>query len=198
MLACRLAGFAHGQPAGPQRRIRAGRAAAVPSPGAWVFGRGGAPGDPARSPGARRRRTLLMLEGSCLCGKVRCRFDGVPEGATACNCTACRRCGVLWICGHEGLDVNVSGDTSAYTRREGGGALAFHFRPGCGCVTHWLGPEADGRWRLAVNLRLVSDPEQVAAARSNISTGSPHSRTCRATDAASATCGSEAEQPQRP
>jgi hypothetical protein len=108
-----------------------------------------------------------MLEGSCLCGKIHWRFDGVPKRATACNRTACRRYGVLWICGHEGLDVHVSGETTAHPRREGGGALAFHFRLGCGCVTHWrglgLGPEADGRRRLAVNLRLVSDPEQVAA-----------------------------------
>jgi hypothetical protein len=105
-----------------------------------------------------------MLEGSCLCGRVRWRFDAVPDGATACNCMACRRYGVLWIYGHEGEDVRVSGDTTAYTRREGG-SLAFHFCPSCGCVTHWRGlrPGADGRRRLAVNLRLVSDPQQVAA-----------------------------------
>ena len=105
-----------------------------------------------------------MLEGSCLCGKVRWRFDGEPEGATACNCTACRRYGVLWIYGHEGLDVHVTGATAGYLRGEGG-ALAFHFCPGCGCVTHWRGqrPGADGRRRMAVNLQLVADPEQVAA-----------------------------------
>jgi len=106
---------------------------------------------------------LHMLEGSCLCGQVRWRFDAVPGGATACNCTACRRYGVLWIYGHEGEDVHVAGDTAAYARQEGT-SLAFHFCPSCGCVTHWRGLQLteDGR-RLAVNLRLVSDPEQVAA-----------------------------------
>ena len=149
---------------------------------------------PALYPNPRDQgRTVRMLEGSCLCGKVRWRFDAVPEGATACNCTACRRYGVLWIYGHEGEDVHVFGDTAAYTRGEGG-SLAFHFCPGCGCVTHWRGlrPEADGRRRLAVNLRLVSDPERWPRSRSTISTGSSPSRTCRATDVASATCGSEA------
>lgn len=37
-----------------------------------------------------------MIKGSCLCGAVQWQFDGVPDGATACNCTACRRYGVLW------------------------------------------------------------------------------------------------------
>lgn len=105
-----------------------------------------------------------MLEGSCLCGRVRWRFDAEPDGATACNCTACRRYGALWIYGHEGVDVSVSGDAAAYMRREGS-VLAFHFCPDCGCVTHWRGQrlEADGRRRLAVNLRLVSEPERAAA-----------------------------------
>lgn len=105
-----------------------------------------------------------MLEGACLCGKVRWRFDSELEGATACNCTACRRYGVLWIYGYEGEDAHVVGVTTAYTRGTGG-ALAFHFCPSCGCVTHWRGlqPEADGRRRLAVNLRLVAEPAQVAA-----------------------------------
>jgi hypothetical protein len=105
-----------------------------------------------------------MLQGLCLCGQVRWRFDVVPESATACNCTACRRYGALWIYGHEGEDVHVSGDTAAYTR-SGGGSLAFHFCRSCGCVTHWRGlrADADGRRRLAVNLRLVSDPEAVGS-----------------------------------
>jgi hypothetical protein len=104
-----------------------------------------------------------MLEGSCLCGAVRWRFEAAPEGATACNCTACRRYGALWIYGHEGRDVHVFGDTATYRRGEGG-SLSFHFCADCGCVTHWRGvrTEADGRRRLAVNLRLVSDPDAVA------------------------------------
>jgi hypothetical protein len=94
-----------------------------------------------------------MLEGSCLCGQVRWRFDAVPDGATACNCTVCRRYGVLWIYGHEGEDVHVIGDTTCYTRGEGS-SLAFHFCPSCGCVTHWRGLrlQANGRRRLAVNM----------------------------------------------
>ena len=76
----------------------------------------------------------------------------------------CRRYGVLWIYGHEGLDVQVTGDSAAYMRAEGA-PLAFHFCPACGCLTHWRGQgvDGDGRRRLAVNLRLVPDPDAVAA-----------------------------------
>jgi hypothetical protein len=102
-----------------------------------------------------------MIEGACHCGQVRWRFDAEPDGATACNCTVCRRYGVLWIYGHEGEDVHVSGETTAYVR---GPEIEFHFCPRCGCAAAWRGiaPGADGRRRQAVNVRLA-EPEAVAA-----------------------------------
>lgn len=101
-----------------------------------------------------------MLEGSCLCRAVRWRFEGQPDGATACNCTACRRYGVLWAYDFEGEGVTVSGTTQSYAR---GRALEFHFCPSCGCIAFWRGLQTDpqGRRRIAVNLRLA-EPETVA------------------------------------
>jgi hypothetical protein len=106
-----------------------------------------------------------MIEGACLCGSVKWRFDGEPDGATACNCTACRRYGVLWAYGYEGEGIHVSGPTTAYFR--GGSpdrALSFDFCPNCGNLLCWRSREAgpDGRRRMAVNLRLA-EPETVAA-----------------------------------
>ncbi len=103
----------------------------------------------------------MQLQGSCLCGSVRWQFQGLPESATACNCTACRRYGVLWAYGHEGEGVDVSGPTRAYVR--GDGSLGFHFCPDCGCMSYWraLQPGADGRRRIAVNLRLT-EPGPIA------------------------------------
>jgi hypothetical protein len=102
-----------------------------------------------------------MIEGACLCGGVKFRFEATPEGATACSCTACRRYGTLWIYDYEGEGVFVEGTTTAYSRGEG--VLGFHFCPTCGCVAYWRATEAnaEGRWRLAVNVRLC-DPEVVA------------------------------------
>ncbi len=102
-----------------------------------------------------------MIEGSCHCGGVHWRFDGTPGGATACNCTVCRRYGALWIYGHEGEDISVSGETRAYARGEA--HLSFHFCPECGCVAFWRSNHCDteGRRRIAVNVRLA-EPEAVA------------------------------------
>ena len=102
-----------------------------------------------------------MIEGSCHCGAVQWRFDGVPESATACNCTVCRRYGTLWAYDYEGERIRVTGPTRSYVR---GDSIEFHFCPDCGCVVCWraLAPGKDGRRRIAVNLRLA-EPEAVGA-----------------------------------
>lgn len=101
-----------------------------------------------------------MHQGSCHCGAVSWRFTALVESATACNCTVCRRYGALWAYDYENEGAVVTGETAVYVR---GKAVEFHFCPRCACVTHWRGQqaEADGRRRLAVNLRM-SEPEAVA------------------------------------
>jgi hypothetical protein len=101
------------------------------------------------------------MEGSCACGAVKWHFQGVPECATACNCTACRRYGTLWAYDFEGEGIHVSGPTTAYVR---GDSLGFHFCPTCGCMAYWRGLKvnAEGKRRIAVNLRLA-DPKAVAS-----------------------------------
>jgi hypothetical protein len=100
------------------------------------------------------------MDGSCHCGAVRWRFDGMPSSATACNCTVCRRYGVLWAYDFECEAISVSGPTTKYVR---GRAVEFHFCATCGCVAFWRAQNADedGRRRIAVNLRLT-EPEPIA------------------------------------
>jgi hypothetical protein len=101
-----------------------------------------------------------MIEGSCHCGALRWQLDAEPGGATACNCTVCRRYGALWAYDHEGEGIRVSGPSQAYIR---GKSIEFHFCSACGCVAWWRARQAgaDGRRRIAVNLRLT-EPEAVA------------------------------------
>lgn len=105
-----------------------------------------------------------MLEGSCHCGSVRWEFDGEPEDATICNCTVCRRYGVLWAYDYEDEGIRVFGPTKAYRR---GKAIDFHFCPDCACVICWrlqpdyLAQKPEARRRTAVNLRLA-EPDSVA------------------------------------
>jgi hypothetical protein len=103
-----------------------------------------------------------MIEGSCHCGTVRWSFEGVPDSATACNCTVCRRYGVLWAYDYENEGIRVSGPTQAYAR--GNRNLEFHFCPSCGCVAYWRAsaPGEHDRRRIAVNLRLA-EPEVVGS-----------------------------------
>jgi hypothetical protein len=103
-----------------------------------------------------------MLQGSCLCGTVSWNFDGMPDSATACNCTACRRYGTLWAYDYEGERIKVSGETKPYIR---GKALSFNFCPQCGCVAYWRGLRLNdnGQLRIAVNLRLAEEPQAIAA-----------------------------------
>ena len=103
-----------------------------------------------------------MIEGSCHCGAVRWSFEGVPDSGTACNCTVCRRYGVLWAYDYENEGIRVSGPTHAYAWSNRN--LEFHFCPNCGCVAYWRAgaPGENGRRRIAVNLRLA-EPEVVGA-----------------------------------
>ncbi|MGL4394901.1 MAG: GFA family protein [Hyphomicrobium sp.] len=105
-----------------------------------------------------------MLTGTCHCGALGWIFDGMPESVTACNCTLCRRYGVLWIYDYEGERIKISGPSTVYTRIDRRSpALEIHFCGTCGCVTSWRGLklDADGRRRIAVNLRLT-EPGPVA------------------------------------
>lgn len=103
-----------------------------------------------------------MIEGSCHCGAVHWRLEGIPDHATACNCSICRRYGTLWAYGHEGEDIFVSGETRAYSW--GDRDLGFHACPTCNCLAYWRPLKADenGRRRMGVNLRLA-EPDAVAA-----------------------------------
>jgi len=105
-----------------------------------------------------------MLTGTCHCGTLSWTFDGMPDSVTACNCTLCRRYGALWIYDYEGQGIRLSGASSVYTREgKPNPALEIRFCSRCGCVASWRGLrlEADGRRRMAVNLRL-SEPGPVS------------------------------------
>ncbi|QDC08419.1 GFA family protein [Oceanicola sp. D3] len=104
-----------------------------------------------------------MLTGHCLCGAAGWRLEARPEAATACNCTACRRYGVLWAYGWEDNGLSTSGDTRAWHRPEAA-SMSFNHCPACGCLLFGraFAPRADGRIRMAVNLRLADVPAEVA------------------------------------
>lgn len=105
-----------------------------------------------------------MLSGSCHCGAVSWSLEGDPGSATICNCTLCRRYGALWAYDYEDERIRISGPSAAYARVDAAEpSLEIRFCPVCGCVLCWrsLQCDAQGRRRIAVNLRLAA-PDMVA------------------------------------
>ena len=107
-----------------------------------------------------------QYSGRCLCGAVGWTVAGEIPDATICNCSACRRYGVLWAYDYDGEGIHVDdadGNLTAFARGPRS-PLSFNFCRRCGCVVSWraVAADADGRVRIAVNLRLA-DPEAVAA-----------------------------------
>ena len=41
-------------------------------------------------------RTTLLIDATCHCGAVRLTIDAAPTEVTDCNCSICRRYGVVW------------------------------------------------------------------------------------------------------
>ena len=107
-----------------------------------------------------QRKTI----GRCHCGAAQWTFIGEIPDATICNCTLCRRYGVLWAYDFDGHGIHVDAPAdglNAYVR--GSGNIAFNFCKTCGNLVSWRGmkPMEDGRTRIAVNLRLA-EPQDVA------------------------------------
>lgn len=91
------------------------------------------------------------MEGRCHRGAVTIAVPDAPAELTNCNCSLCRRYGVLWAYWPRAA-ITVSGltDTYVWGRR----ALAFHRCTSCGCVTHGSGLRPEIR-KGAVNARLL-------------------------------------------
>jgi hypothetical protein len=105
---------------------------------------------------------MAMVEGSCHCGAVRFTLAMAPQSVTDCNCSICRRLGVLWAY-YDPADVTFTAGTDATGEYRPADAIDFHHCRFCGCTTHWRAVDP-GRARVGVNARLLS-PEVLAATR---------------------------------
>ncbi len=101
------------------------------------------------------------LEGKCHCGEVKWTYEVPLESATACNCSLCRRYGSLWAYGFLGQGISIQGKTSAYQRDKK--INGFHFCQHCGCICYYLcnHKNEEGLYRIAVNLRMITNPDLI-------------------------------------
>jgi hypothetical protein len=94
------------------------------------------------------------IDASCHCGAVHLAIDAPPEALTDCNCSLCRRYGVLWAyySPKQVKIVAAPGATDVYLWGER--SIEFHRCKNCGCITHWA--PVDARCdRMGVNARLM-------------------------------------------
>ena len=91
-----------------------------------------------------------MLTGACHCGAVRVTVPRKPRSVTDCNCSICRRYGVLWAY-YKAATVRVEGPTQAYAW--GQKALYFVRCRTCGCVMWWERAKPDLERKMGVNWR---------------------------------------------
>ncbi|WGF89638.1 GFA family protein [Marinivivus vitaminiproducens] len=103
-----------------------------------------------------------MVRASCHCGAVVLDVAEAPREVTDCNCSICRRYGVLWAY-YRPEQVEVRADNATNRYLTGERSIAFHRCGTCGCVTHWSASDP-ARDRMAVNARLMP-PDILSRAR---------------------------------
>jgi len=106
-----------------------------------------------------------MITGTCHCGAVHVSIPEQPAWVTDCNCSVCRRYGVLWSY-FPAKTVKLEAPPDALVKYSWGRkALSFVHCKSCGCVMWWERTVPDPEKKMGVNMRmfdrLVLDKAQV-------------------------------------
>lgn len=105
-------------------------------------------------PAEEGNRSDDLITASCHCGKVQFQLARKPAEVTECNCSLCRRYGVLWAYYDAGeieeFPETGTTDTYAWARKN----VDFHRCSRCGCISHWA-PRSPSRTRYGINARLL-------------------------------------------
>ncbi len=102
------------------------------------------------------------VTGHCHCGAVSFTLAYAPKHINHCNCSICRRYGVLWAY-YELSDVALEAASDALESYAWGPKNVDFYRcANCGCMTHWL-PRSAKRNRMGINTRML-DASLIAAA----------------------------------
>jgi hypothetical protein len=109
----------------------------------------------------QRDMEKLIVEGGCLCGKVRYRAAGPPRGITICHCVTCRRASGAPLVAWSGF----AADRLTFTRGE---PAIYRSSPGvergfCGqCGTQLTYRRQDAADTIDVTIASLDDPEAIA------------------------------------
>lgn len=93
-----------------------------------------------------------MIRATCHCGAIEL-VAPAPTEVTDCNCSICRRYGVLWAY-YEPKDVELAGTGRTDIYMWDDRSIAFHRCATCGCVCCWMAVDPE-RKRMGINARLM-------------------------------------------
>jgi hypothetical protein len=97
----------------------------------------------------------MLNEATCHCGTVSIRVSKKPSKVFECNCSICRRLGVLWAYYHCDDVVFERGEGTTRSYSWNNRVLEFHTCSVCGCTTHWIATDRTFRERMGINARLI-------------------------------------------
>lgn len=101
-----------------------------------------------------------MIRATCHCGAIEIEVSKRPERLTSCNCSVCRRLGVLGAY-YPPDEVVVRAEAGALVPYIWGDkTLALLHCKTCGCMTHWEILDPEKRDRIGVNARML-DPVEI-------------------------------------
>lgn len=89
---------------------------------------------------------------SCHCGAVKITVDAYPTEVNPCECSLCRRYGVVWAY-YAVSDITLPDESLTDTYAWSHKRTDFHRCRVCGCVTHWV-PRDASRQKRGINARL--------------------------------------------
>lgn len=100
-------------------------------------------------------KTPDLNKATCHCGNVSLTLSHKPAEVFECNCSICRRLGVLWAYYHcDKVSIEVQEEpTNAYIWNNK--VLEFHSCTECACTTHWIATDSTFRERMGINARLI-------------------------------------------
>jgi hypothetical protein len=94
-----------------------------------------------------------MLEAACHCGSIKIEVPRKPPSVTDCNCSICRRYGVLWAY-YPAAQVKIRcARTARSAYAWGTKGIRFVRCRRCGCITHWEEIKEVSNARIGVNAR---------------------------------------------
>lgn len=97
----------------------------------------------------------MKYQGSCHCGNIRFEVEGEIDGAVSCNCSICRRKGILmWFVPRQSLHLlSPEENVSTYTFNQH--AIRHRFCSECGIHPFGEATDPEGKAVASINIRCL-------------------------------------------